>query len=131
MGVKYVPFKTVTPLLFIENEECVSCKKTKTNTSTSKFEIYIPNHISSQGNQIYYEAMYRSRSTKTLPSIQTMLNSVQNSRFSSIFTILLVHKTTPAISTKGLFHYFSQFSATYITLTCSQNHSYNLKTPFL
>ena len=64
-----------------------------------------------------------TRSTATLYSIQSMLNSLENGRCSFIFTSLVVH-TTPIISTKNAFLYFSQFSSPYSTLTCSQNHPY-------
>ena len=70
-------------------------------------------------------------STATLYSIQSMLNSLENGRCSFIFTSLVVH-TTPIISTKNTFLYFSQFSSPYSTLTCSQNHPYKpTNTPFL
>ena len=39
-------------------------------------------------------------STTTLCSIQSMLNSLQNTRWSLIFKALLVNTTTPTISTK-------------------------------
>ena len=52
-------------------------------------------------------------------------NYLQNGRCSFIFTILLVHKTTPKILTKNRFLYFRQFSPFYSTFTCSQNHPYN------
>ena len=66
-----------------------------------------------------------TRSTAIPSSIQSMLNSLQNSRCSFIFTTLLVHTTTPAIFAKNPFRYFSQISPLYPTLTCSQNHPYN------
>ena len=72
-----------------------------------------------------------TRSTATLYSIQSMLNSLEIGRCSFIFTSLVVH-TTPIISTKNTFLYFSQFSSPYSTLTCSQNHPYKpTSTPFL
>ena len=54
-----------------------------------------------------------------------MLNSLQNGRCSFIFVTLFTQTTAHIISTKNLFLYFSQFSPTYLTLTCSQNHPYN------
>ena len=54
-----------------------------------------------------------------------MLNSLQNGRCSFIFVTLFTQTTAHIISTKNLFLYFSQFSPTYFTLTCSQNHPYN------
>ena len=60
------------------------------------------------------------------------LNSLQYNRCSFIFTTLLVHTTTPAISAKIPVLYFSHFSPPYSTLICSQNHFYNPHyTPFL
>ena len=59
------------------------------------------------------------------------LNSLQYNRCSFIFTTLLVHTTTPAISAKIPFLYFSHFSPPSSTLICSQNHFYNPHyTPF-
>ena len=55
-----------------------------------------------------------------------MLNSLQGGRCSFLIMTLLVHTTTPSISTKSLFLYFSWFLPPYFTLTCSQNHPYNL-----
>ena len=49
-----------------------------------------------------------------------MLNSLQNDRYSFIFTTLFVHTTNATISTKNPFFYFSQFSRSYHTVTCSQ-----------
>ena len=49
-----------------------------------------------------------------------MLNSLQYVRCSFIFTILFVPTTTPTISNKSLFLYFSQFALPYCTLTCSK-----------
>ena len=86
----------------------------------------IPNHIPSQSNQAFYQTIYRSRSTATLSLIQAILNIPQNGRCFFIFTTLLLRKTTPSISTKNLFLYFSQFLPSYTTLNCLQNHSYNL-----
>ena len=45
-----------------------------------------------------------------------MVNSLQNGKRSFIFTILLVHTTTSAISTKNLILYFSQLSPLYSRL---------------
>ena len=54
-----------------------------------------------------------------------MLNSLQNGRYSFIFTTLLVNTTNATISTKNSFFYLSQFSPPYYTLIYSQNHPYN------
>ena len=43
-----------------------------------------------------------------------MLNSLQNVRYSFIFTTVVVHKTTPTNSSKNLFLYFSQFSPPFL-----------------
>ena len=48
--------------------------------------------------------------------MQNVLNSLQNDRISLIFTTLLVHTTTPKISTKNPFLHFSQFSPPYFPL---------------
>ena len=55
-----------------------------------------------------------------------MLDSLQNGRYSFIFTTLLVHTTTPTISTKNPFLSFSQFLPPCSTLPCSQDHPYIL-----
>ena len=65
-----------------------------------------------------------TRSTTTLYSIQSMLNSKQNGRCSFIFITQLVHASTPTISTKNPLLNFSQFSSPYSFLTCSQDHLY-------
>ena len=59
-------------------------------------------------------------------SIFNILKSLQNGRYSFIFTTLLVHTTNATIFTKYPFFYFSQFSTPYSSLICSQNHRYNL-----
>ena len=61
----------------------------------------------------------------SLSSVQSMLNFLQNGRYSFIFTVQLVHTTNGTISTKNLSIYSSQFSPLYYTLTCSQSHPYN------
>ena len=65
-------------------------------------------------------------------SIQSMLNYPRNVRRLFIFTTLLAHTANAAISAKKQFLYFRQFSPPYSTLTCAQNHPYNLtNTPCL
>ena len=59
------------------------------------------------------------RSTATLSSIQSVLNSLQNGRRSFTFITLLVHTTTHKISIKNSFPHFSYFSPPYSVLTCS------------
>ena len=59
------------------------------------------------------------------PSIQSTLNSLQNGRWSFIFTTHLMDTTNAAIFTKKQFFFFIQVSLPYFTLTCSQNHSDN------
>ena len=73
----------------------------------------------------FLRASQTTLSTTTLCSIQSVLNSMQNSKCSFIIITLLVHNTTSLISTENPFFYFSQFLPPYSTLTCSQNHSYN------
>ena len=73
----------------------------------------------------FLRASQTTLSTTTLCSIQSVLNSMQNSKCSFIITTLLVHNTTSSISTENPFFYFSQFLPPYSTLTCSQNHPYN------
>ena len=63
-------------------------------------------------------------STTTLSSIQSILDSLQNGRCFFVFTTVLVHTTSPKISTKNPLLY-SSLSPPYFTLTCSQNHPYN------
>ena len=58
-----------------------------------------------------------------------MLNFLQNGRCCFTSTTLLMHTTTLAISTKNSFLYFSQFSTSDSTLTCSQNHKMILTIP--
>ena len=65
-------------------------------------------------------------------------NSIFNKKYtklstnlSLIFTTLLAHTTTPTISNKNLFLYFSQFSPSYPTLTCLQNHPWKLHWHYL
>ena len=52
-------------------------------------------------------------------SIFNILKSLQNGRYSFIFTTLLVHTTNATIFTKYPFFYFSQFSTPYSSLICS------------
>ena len=59
-----------------------------------------------------------------------MLNFLRNRRCSFVFTTLLVHTTTPIISTKNCFLYFSQLSAPCSTFTFWQNHPYNHHSSF-
>ena len=51
-----------------------------------------------------------ARASAALSPIQSMLNSLKNSKCSFIFITLIVHTTTSTISTKNLFLYFGQFS---------------------
>ena len=83
----------------------------------------VPNQMSSQANQVCYQFIFKpiinfskswvsksrfsfkirhhaSRSTKTLFSTQSVLNSLQNVRCSLIFTTLLMHATTLTVATK-------------------------------
>ena len=85
-------------------------------------------HAAHQKAKSLRAALFQSqitRSTTTLSSMQSTLNSLQNGRCSFIFRVLFVQAITPTFSTKNPFLYFSQFSPPYSTLTYSQIHPYS------
>ena len=101
----------------------------------------LSNHMASQAHQIYYQPVYRSlcvkhathqkaesliaaflsKLDKTVIN-KSILNTkypefFTNGRCSFILTTLIVHTTTPKISPKNAFLYFSQLSPPFYTLT--------------
>ena len=54
-------------------------------------------------DRFFFKVRQHGRSTTTLSSVQSMLDSLQNGRCSFIFTTLLAHVTSRTISTKIYF----------------------------
>ena len=76
-------------------------------------------YVAHQKTESLRAAFFQSlttRSTATLSSLQSTLNSLQNGRCSFIFRALFLQTTTPTFSTKNPFLYFSKFSPPYSPL---------------
>ena len=101
-----------------------NAKPRKSNKITSYIHITIP-YGSYATYQKFKSLSAACLSTTTISSIQSMLNSLQNGRYSFTFTTLLVHTTNGTIPTKNPYLYFSQFLHPHSTFTNSQNHLYN------
>ena len=65
-------------------------------------------------------------------NLQCVKHNLNNDRSSLISTMLLVHTTTPTISTKNLFVYFTHFSPSYPPWLVHKNIlTISFNTPFL
>ena len=76
-------------------------------------------YVAHQKTESLRAAFFQSlttRSTATLSSLQSTLNSLQNGRCSFIVRALFLQTTTPTFSTKNPFLYFSKFSPPYSPL---------------